>query len=116
MDNTKGNIYYIRKIIADLEFLIKHTREISYKELAENEILIDSIMFRLIQISENSAKLSDDFKARCNQIPWRAIKGLRNRIVHEYGKVDLTVIYDTVKNDIPKLFDLLIDVVNTDSA
>ena len=43
MDNTKGNIYYIRKMIADLEFLIKHTREISYKELAENEILIDSM-------------------------------------------------------------------------
>ena len=59
MDNTKGNIYYIRKMIADLEFLIKHTREISYKELAENEILIDSIMFRLIQISENSTKLAD---------------------------------------------------------
>ena len=71
MDNTKGNIYYIRKIIADLEFLIKHTREISCKELSENEILIDSIMFRLIQISENSAKLSDQSPTGQSPGVWR---------------------------------------------
>lgn len=32
-----------------------------------------------------------------------AIKGLRNRIVHEYGNVDLTIVYDTISNDIPNL-------------
>ena len=31
------------------------------------------------------------------------MKGMRNRIVHEYGNVDLTVVYDTVKYDIPDL-------------
>ena len=110
MDNTKGNSHYVRKIIADLDFVIKHTKGITYDELKGNEILIDSIMFRLIQVSENSAKLTDVFKAGCNQVPWKAIKGLRNRIVHEYGNVDLTVIYDTVMNDIPKLVELLNDV------
>ena len=35
------------------------------------------------------------------------MKGLRNRIVHEYGNVDLSVVYDTVKNDIPALLDLI---------
>ena len=31
------------------------------------------------------------------------MKGLRNRIVHEYGKVDLSVVYETVRDDIPEL-------------
>lgn len=59
------------------------------------------------QISENSAKLTDEFKSMHANIPWRAIKGLRNRIVHEYGNVDLSVVYDTVKKDIPVLADIL---------
>lgn len=60
-------------------------------------------MFRLIQISENANKLSDEFKQNYAFIPWRAIKGMRNKIVHEYGSVDLGVVYDTVKEDIPEL-------------
>lgn len=103
MDNKKDNRYYIKKIVMDLTFILEHTEGLTKEELENNEILVDSIMFRLIQISENSNKLTDDFKAAYVSIPWRAMKGMRNRIVHEYGNVDLVVVYDTVKKDIPKL-------------
>ena len=103
MDNKKNNKYYVDKIVTDLAFIVKHTTGLSQNDLAKNEILLDSVMFRLIQVSENSDKLTEDFKTCYDNIPWRAIKGLRNRIVHEYGNVDLSVIYDTVKNDIPDL-------------
>ena len=107
MDNTKDNIYYIQKIIADLSFVVDHTKELTQKEFETNELLIDSVMFRLIQVSENSSKLTDDFKAHYTFIPWRAIRGLRNRIVHEYGNVELGVVYDTVQKDIPDLLNEL---------
>ena len=103
MDNIKNNQYYIKKIVTDLAFIIEHTEKLTQGELEENEILVDSVMFRLIQISENSDKLTDEFKIRFDDIPWRAMKGLRNRIVHEYGNVDLAVVYDTVKKDLPEL-------------
>ena len=57
-------------------------------------------MFRFIQISEHIKKLSLDFRNEHPNIPWRDITGLRNRIIHEYGNVDLNIIYDTVKVDI----------------
>ena len=70
-------------------------------EIKQNEVLIDSIMFRLIQISENSIKLTEKFKNDFKNIPWLAVKGLRNRIVHDYGNVDYSIILDTVRNEIP---------------
>ena len=103
MDNIKDNRYYLNKIITDLAFIIEHTKELSPEKLEKDKLLVDSVMFRLIQISENSDKLTEDFKGYHNSIPWRAIKGMRNRIVHEYGNVDMTVVYDTVKKDIPVL-------------
>lgn len=103
MDNVKNDSYYLEKITKDLKFLIAHTQNMTLKDMQKDEILLDSIMFRLIQISENSGKLTDDFKNRNNVVSWAAIKGLRNRIVHEYGEVNLTIIYDAVKNDIPAL-------------
>ena len=85
----------------------RSTPRLSKSKLEEDEILVDSIMFRLIQVAENSEKLTEKFKKTYPSIPWRAIKGLRNRIVHEYGNVDLTIVYDTVKKDIPELIGIL---------
>ena len=68
---------------------------------------MDSIMFRLVQIAENSDKLTLTFKNNNASLPWREIKGMRNRIVHDYGVIDMTIIYDTVMKDIPRMYELL---------
>ena len=110
MDNKKDNSYYLKRIIKDLAFVLEHTKEITQEQLEKNEILIDSVMFRLIQIAENSDKLSAEFKVCYNDIPWRAMKGMRNKIVHENGNVDLAVVYNTIVNDIPMLLELLREI------
>ncbi|MBQ2824926.1 MAG: DUF86 domain-containing protein [Clostridia bacterium] len=111
MDNKKDNVYYLKKIITDIEFILKHTKGLSRAELEENEILVDSVMFRLIQIAENSDKLTDEFKAYYGTISWRAMKGMRNRIVHDYGRVDLSVVYETVNKDLPELLGELKEIL-----
>ena len=107
MDNVKNDAYYIKKMLRDIKFIIEKTEGITLGELEENEVLCDSVLFRLIQISENSGKLTPAFKENHRIIPWQAIKGMRNRIVHEYGDVELGVIHQTVTADIPEICELL---------
>ena len=103
MDNVKDDAYYVGKMLKDIRFLMEKTSGLSLADMEENEILCDSVLFRLIQISENSGKLSAGFKEKNKAIPWQAIKGMRNRIVHDYGDVELGVVYQTVTEDIPAL-------------
>ncbi len=103
MDNKKDDRYYLNRILSDLSFLIEHTRVLSREEFEANELLLDSVMFRLIQISESYDLLTDGFKTRHSGIPWRAMKGMKNRIVHGYGEGDLSVVYETVTEDLPFL-------------
>ncbi len=110
MDNVKDDNYYLKKVIADLQFLTEYTKGCSQDDIEENPLLLDSIMFRMIQIAENTDKLSAEFKS-AHDIPWRAIKGMRNKIVHDYGMVDLKIIYDTVKTDIPSMYELLSSLI-----
>lgn len=107
MDNTKNDSYYISKITDDLQFIEKHMKNTDIEMLNQNEILLDSMMFRMIQISENAKYLTEEYKQKRTFIPWNAISGLRNRIVHDYGNVDLNIIYETLKYDIPELRKLL---------
>jgi uncharacterized protein with HEPN domain len=106
MDNVKNDMFYANKIKEDLEFIVCQTKDIDAEELDKNAILLDSMMFRLIQISENAKKLTDEYKINHQEVPWTAIYGLRNRIVHDYGNVDLNIIYSTLKEDIPKLLNV----------
>ena len=109
MDNIKNDAYYIQKIRQDLEFIVIHMQDIGIQELNENEILLDSMLFRMIQLSENAKRLSEEYKQERKRIPWTAIYGLRNRIVHDYGNVDLDVVFETLKNDIPELLKSMSD-------
>ena len=107
MDNLKNDTYYIQKIIQDLNFIVLHMKDVDIEELNENEVLLDSMLFRMIQLSENAKKLSDEYKMKNSNVPWNAIYGLRNRIVHDYGNVDLNVVFETLKNDVPELVVLI---------
>ena len=110
MDNTKNNQYYVDKILTDLKFVIDHTQGKTQQQIEGDDLLVDSIMFRVIQIAENSMKLDEEFQKKNSHIPWRAIRGLRNMIVHNYGAVDLAIVYDTVANSIPELYRMLSSV------
>ncbi|MBQ8600237.1 MAG: DUF86 domain-containing protein [Clostridia bacterium] len=107
MDNIKNDAYYIKKILKDIKFIMEKTAGITLDELEANEVLCDSVLFRLIQISENSVKLTAEFKEHNNDIPWQAIKGMRNRIVHEYGDVEFDIVHQTVTEDIPEIYEKL---------
>lgn len=107
MDNIKTDSYYVQRIIKDLTFVMAQMKKVDINELNTNEILLDSMLFRMIQISENSKKISEGYKKQHSNIPWNAVYGFRNRIVHDYGNVDLNIVYETLKNDIPDLFELL---------
>lgn len=88
MDNVKNDAYYIKRLKQDLEFVVTHMKNVDIEELNANEVLLDSMLFRMIQISENAKKLSDEYKLHIGNVPRNAIYGLRNRIVHDYGNVD----------------------------
>lgn len=107
MDNVKDDAYYVKKILKDAKYLMEKSVGLTLEQLEDDETLCDSVLFRLIQISENTKKLTEDFKAKNKVIPWRAIIGMRNRIVHEYGDVEFDVVYDTLVQDVPELCKLL---------
>lgn len=107
MENIKNDMYYVNKMLVDLQFLIDHTVDLTKWDIEHNEVLLDSIMFRLIQISENSNRLTDAFKKKHDNISWVSIRGMRNRLVHDYGEVDYSIVIDTIFEDVPDLYETL---------
>ena len=57
----------------------------------------------IIQIGELANRLSDEVRETNKDIPWRAIRGMRNLHAHDYENVDLEIVWNTLMEDIPML-------------
>jgi len=79
-------------------------------EVYENDISFQySSNMCIIQIGELVGRLSDGFIENHNQIPWHAIKGMRNLHAHDYENVDLEIVWNTLTEDIPHLKKQILD-------
>ncbi len=107
MDKVKNDVYYVMTILKDINFIIANSKNLSKDDLFDYDVLTDSFIFRLIQISEMTSRISNEFKEANQEIPWIDIKGFRNRLVHDYGSVDLHFVFDVVTKDIYTLKSLL---------
>lgn len=62
----------------------------------------DSLSMKIFQIGELANHLTDEYLEKTkNQLNWNAIRGMRNRFAHGYGKMDSTKIFYTAIEDIP---------------
>jgi len=59
--------------------------------------------FAIFQIGELTVRLSDEFKEENNEIPWHKIRGIRNIIAHQYGTIDMEIMWEIITDSIPDL-------------
>ena len=79
--------------------------------LSKDEFLADkrtqqAVIMNLIIIGEAATKLMDsnpDFTDAHPEVPWRSMRGMRNRIAHGYFDINLDVVWDTVQTALPEL-------------
>jgi uncharacterized protein with HEPN domain len=62
-------------------------------------------------IGEAAGKVSAAYQVANPEIPWRKITGLRHRLVHDYGRVDMSIIWDIVTTDVDPLIAALVALV-----
>lgn len=73
------------------------------KAFEENHVFRDAVALCVLQIGELTSILSDEFKTKYQDIPWRQIKALRNIVAHKYGTIDSELLWDIMIKDVPKL-------------
>jgi uncharacterized protein with HEPN domain len=102
-DGMKHNQVFLRHIFDEIIFLIKETEGIKFEEFIKNEILKRACSRSLEIIGEAVKNLSPDFKKRYKEIEWKKIAGLRDKMIHGYFGVNWDIVWDVIRNQIPKL-------------
>ena len=63
----------------------------------------DAVVRNIEIIGEATRGVSEATKAAHPELPWRDMSDMRNKVIHDYFRVDLEVVWDVVRNDLPPL-------------
>jgi uncharacterized protein with HEPN domain len=110
----KEPIELIRHIYDECKFISSSCENISKSDFISDETLKRAVVRSLEIIGEASKKISVDFKIKWNNIQWRNMSGMRDRLIHDYHGVNYSIVWDVVKNKIPELLNQIKQVLSSE--
>ena len=104
---VKKIIQYINEIAITVQ-----KYDLDYIKLTDDFIVKNAISMCILQIGELVGKLSNEFINTYNAMPWKDIRAMRNIAAHNYGEIDLEVLWETVSTDVPILKEYCEKILN----
>ena len=102
------------KDLVRLRHMLEYAREAvelikgKSRESLDSERLLGLALVRLMEIlGEAANRVSLEYQSRHPSIPWSQIVSLRNRLIHGYDSVDMDILWQILKHDLPGLIEEL---------
>lgn len=99
-------------ILESITWIEKDVSSLSEDEFYENVPIQDAVVRRLEIIGEAVRNLPGDIKESNPKTPWLDIADMRNKLIHEYFDVDLELVWEVVKKDLPPLKKQIQELIN----
>ncbi|MFA6979353.1 MAG: DUF86 domain-containing protein [Ignavibacteriaceae bacterium] len=101
----------IRHMIDASEEALSFVRTAKKEEFSQSRQLILSVIKDIEIIGEAASKISEETKLKYSEIPWKDIVGMRNRLIHGYFDVNINLVWNTTKNNLPPLIKSLKEII-----
>ncbi|HUR68762.1 MAG TPA: HepT-like ribonuclease domain-containing protein [Candidatus Thermoplasmatota archaeon] len=83
--------------------ILEFRADASFEAFSADLQLRSAIIHQLMIVGEAAKRVSSEYSRKHPQIPWRAIAGMRDRLIHAYDAVDLDEVWLAVERDVPRM-------------
>ena len=98
-----ADVVYLRHILDAIARIEEYIQGISEEEFFQKYLIQDGVIRQLEIIGEATKQISHKTRNEHDQIPWRDVAGMRDKLIHDYFGVDVEQVWLTAKSDIPSL-------------
>lgn len=112
---SKEPVEYLKHIRDESLYILSITgKGISKEEFLNDETLKRAIVRSLEIIGEATKKIPADFKIKWNNVKWKEMAGMRDRLIHDYMGVNYSIVWDVIINKIPELSAQVVIVIENE--
>lgn len=101
----KRDLSYFFDIAEAARLAVSYVEQTTREEFLSDTKSQDSVIRRLEIIGEAARRISEENRKAYPNLPWREMIGMRNFLIHDYDDVDIHIVWETVKKDLPDLLD-----------
>jgi uncharacterized protein with HEPN domain len=98
-----SSLEYLRHILDETAYLVDRAKGLSKDEFMQDETLKRAFVRSIEVIGEATKKVSAELRHKYSHIDWRAMAGMRDRLIHYYFGIDYDIVWDVVINKVPVL-------------
>ena len=101
-ERDKSVLEHMLSYCVDIEETVERFGD-SYEAFSNDKAYRNACAMCILQIGELAGHLSEGFRAAHSEMPWKAIRGMRNVVAHAYANISVQTMWDTIRTDIPAL-------------
>jgi len=109
--DDRPTLLHIRDAIGKIEEYTNKGEESFFSDSKTQDAVVRNIEI----IGEASKNLSSEIKKMNSEIPWKKITGMRDKVIHEYFGINLKVVWNVVKRELPSLKKTVEEILNNPS-
>lgn len=106
-----NDVLYLQHILEAISRINRYVRNIDYDQFKQDEKTVRAVLYDLAVIGEAARKVSDEFRKKHPEVPWKIIWDMRNVLVHDYTGVEYPTVWKTLQQDLPELKQMVEDLV-----
>ncbi len=107
---------YLCHILDETEYLTRQARSLTRERFMLDETLQRAFVRSIEIIGEATKRIPDDFKEKYPHLEWRAMAGMRDKLVHEYFGVDYDIVWDVAANKAPALHQTIKQIIERETS
>lgn len=92
---------FLCDVLESIEKIGSYTNALTHEQFLKNDMAKDAVVRNLEIIGEAVKNIPDSIKEKHPGVSWKAIAGMRDKLIHEYFGVSFSIVWETIKNDLP---------------